>query len=378
MPTLDFLFQGSAPPSVSTYGASQTQLPQWLSDITQGIANRATDVAGQPLVQPNFPRVAGFTPDQQASFEQTRTAAGQTQGALTAAGGLQAPSAAAAPYMKRAGMSAADAATGYMNPYSRNVTDEIARLGSRNLHESILPGISDTFIRSGTFGGTQNRDLVGRAIRDTNESVLGAQSAALERGYGQALGAAGADTDRAARAGQLAGQLSNADLQQLLGVATGASTSGVRAGAALGATGAQQQAQDQTNTNVALQDFLEARGYPRDQINYLNSVIKGVPYGTSTTTSGTGPGNNFQPSLFSNLAGGGLTLAALAKAFPGAASSVGSWFSGLGGGGADAASAASSAFDYGGLDTAANFFMKRGGPVRTPMRRPPVRGALAA
>lgn len=329
MPVLDFLFGGSPPPSVTTFGNQQTQLPPWLSDYLQAVAGRATEAAGQPLVQPNFPRIAPFTPDQQAAFSATRGIAGQVnpilddaRNALAAAGRSPGASAAAEPYMKRAGASSADTVSSYMSPYTKGVTDEIARLGARNLHESLLPGINDTFIKAGGFGGTRNQDFVGRAVRDANESILAAQSGALERGYGTALSAAGADADRARSAGQLAATTADTDIQRALSRATAGGNlagtvqqTGLRGAAGLGAIGGEQQALDQRNTDLALQDFLEARGYPRDQVTFLSNTIRGLPHSTSTDTTRTGPADRYQPSLFSNLAGGGLTLAALSRAF---------------------------------------------------------------
>lgn len=336
MPVLDFLFGGSPPPSVTTFGTQQNNIPQWLSDYSQAIAARATEAAGMPLQQPNFARVAGFTPDQQASFAATRALPGQVnpildQGRTALDRAMRSPGATAAaqPYMARAGASAADQVQNYISPYNKAVTDEIARLGARNLHENLLPGINDTFIKSGMFGGDRNKDFVARAVRDANESIIGAQSGALERGYGTALSAAGADTDRAARAAQLAATTADTDAGRALSTAAGAGNlastvqqSGLRGAAGLGAVGAEQQALDQRSTDVALQDFLEARGYPRDQVNFLTNAIRGVPYSTSADISRTGPADRYQPSLFSNLAGGALTLSALGGAFPGAASGV--------------------------------------------------------
>lgn len=348
MPISDFLFQGSPPPSVVNYNQSQTQLPGWLDAYSQAIAARATDAAAQPLQQPNFARIAGLTPDQQAAFDQTRGTVQRSEGLIDQAAGAQGASAAAQPYLARAGQSAADTVGSYMSPYTRGVTDEIARLGARNLHENLLPGVNDTFTKAGMFGGTRNNEFTSRAIRDTQDAVLGAQSGALERGYASALGAAGADTDRAARAGQLAAQTADADRARLLSTAATASGVGQAGAGALSAIGAQQQAQDQANINVALQDFLEARGYPREQVNFLTSAIRGVPYSQSSSSTSTGPGSNFQPSLFSNLAGAGLTVASLARAFPGAASGVSDWVSGL----------------FGGGDAAGIIPFKRGGEVR--------------
>lgn len=108
---------------------------------------------------------------------------------------------AASPYLQAASGSFPDAASAYMSPYTSAVTDRIAELGGRNLSENILPAISDDFVRAGQYGSTRQRDLVGRAARDTQDSILGQQAQALESGY------------------STAGQLYNADASRYAGLA---------------------------------------------------------------------------------------------------------------------------------------------------------------
>lgn len=115
--------------------------------------------------------------------------------------------AAAQPYLTSASRSFTDAAGEYMNPYISGVTDRIADIGARNLSEKLLPQISDDLVRAGQYGSTAHRDLVGRALRDTQESVLGQQSEALERGYNTAAQTFGADAARQAGLAGTAGQL---------------------------------------------------------------------------------------------------------------------------------------------------------------------------
>ena len=124
--------------------------------------------------------------------------------------------AAAQPYLQQAGQSAAGGISDYMNPYTQNVTDQIARLGARNLSENLLPSVSDSFIKAGQFGGTRMGEFGSRALRDTQESILGQQSQALQQGYGQALGAAQTDAARQAQLASTAGGLGSAQQQALL------------------------------------------------------------------------------------------------------------------------------------------------------------------
>jgi hypothetical protein len=117
-------------------------------------------------------------------FEQAANTntAGQYQPYGAAATGLYGQStdalglSSASPYLQAAGQSSAQNIGQYMNPYNEQVTNRIAQLGARNLSENILPSISSDFIKAGGYGSTRQRDLVGRAARDTQEAILGSAS----------------------------------------------------------------------------------------------------------------------------------------------------------------------------------------------------------
>jgi hypothetical protein len=183
----------------------------------------------------------------------------------------------------------------YMNPYTANVTDQIAKLGARNLSENLLPGVSDAFVRAGQFGGSRMGEFGSRALRDTQESILGQQAQALQSGYGQALGASQADLSRQQGAlGQLA-QLSQVGQQM--------STADV---AALEAAGRGQQAQKQAELNAAQQQFQNEQLYPRQQMDWLSTQIRGMAPITPTTQtqSGSSTGATYSASPLSQLATG--------------------------------------------------------------------------
>jgi hypothetical protein len=123
---------------------------------------------------------------------------------------------AATPYLQQAGQSGASGIQSYMNPYTSQVTDQIAKLGARNLSENLLPAVSDSFVRAGQFGGSRMGEFGSRAVRDTQDSILNQQSQALQAGYGQAVNASQADLSRQAGLANTAGQLGSAQQQALL------------------------------------------------------------------------------------------------------------------------------------------------------------------
>jgi len=71
MGALDFLFQGSPPPSVTTYGETTTDLPAWYSDYTQGLISRANAIAAEPYRAYGDQRIASLDPGQTAAYNKT-------------------------------------------------------------------------------------------------------------------------------------------------------------------------------------------------------------------------------------------------------------------------------------------------------------------
>jgi hypothetical protein len=263
---------------------------------------------------------------------------------------------AADPYLKAASKSAYQDVSKYMSPYQTGVLDVIAKQGARNLQENLLPGVSDAFIKAGQFGSSRMGEMGSRAIRDTQEAVLNQQAQLANQGYGQAMSAAQADL---ARQGQLAGtvgSISGADLSRILqggaqygsiGQAyTGAGQAQQQMGlnaaqaqqqaqaadyqrqmsalnqyaqmqqmeqamrntdvASLEAAGQAQQAQKQRELDMAYQQDLEEKLYPRQQADWLSTQIRGMAPITPqiVTNQGTSTGATYSPSVLSQLAGG--------------------------------------------------------------------------
>ena len=83
--------------------------------------------------------------------------------------------------------------------------------------------------------------------------------------------------------------------------------------AALEAAGQAQQAQQQQQLNAAYQQFQEQQLYPRQQLDWLNTQIRGMaPITPQTTTRSTETtGATYSPSVLSQLASGYFALRGL-------------------------------------------------------------------
>ena len=325
---LSFLFEGNPPPQTTSYTSTSSNLPDWFAAYAQGLLNKTSAVAGEPYRPFTGPRVAGFAPEQESAFAAVRAAKGLAQpsvtagGALTTAGGNTSSLTAAQPYLTAANTTFPRNVDAYMNPYISRVTDRIAELGNRNLLEKVLPGVQDQFIAAGQPGSARGAEFTSRAMRDTAGEIAGAQAGALATGYNQAGQLFQADRDAQAKLGQLTGQLASdtAGRQVTAGRQLGdlgalGQQVNLRDAAALEAAGTSQRALTQQNLDEAFRAFSEERDYPRTNVALLNQALRGVNPPTSTTATTTGPATAMSSSPLAQLAGAGLTAAALGNVF---------------------------------------------------------------
>lgn len=317
MGVLDFLFEGQPPASVTTYGQSIQNVPSWLSDYTQGLIARANAVAAEPYQAYQGPRVAGFSPLQTQAQDMAQSNVGSWspytdaaksgyQGVLGGPGGLSQ----AAPYLQAGTGSYTDQVDKYMNPYVENVIDRSTQLAQQKLQEKLMPAINSNFIRSGAYGSAGQQRATGQALRDVTGELQSQSRAALSDAYNQGAQLQGTEAMRQLQAGQMAGSLYGQDMTNRLQASQGLGglgqmIQGLRGtdAAALAAAGADQQAQTQRNLDVGYGDFLAQRGYPKEQVNWMSSIIHGLPsMGGTTQTQQTGPASSYGPSTLSQLA----------------------------------------------------------------------------
>jgi hypothetical protein len=323
MSTLDFLFEGKPPKSVTTYGETIKDTPKWLSDYTQGLIARANAVAAEPYQPYGGPRIAGFDQDQQKAFELTRSGVGSYQPYLDAAAGQVGkagqvdPLNAAQPYLdKGTGTFTGSNVTDYMDPYVDNVLDRQEQLATRTLNETFLPGLQKAFIGAGQFGSTgagRSMEEIGvRGIRDISENLESQRLATLSDAYQKAGDRFNQDQTRSLQGGELAGQLSTATgelgletAQQMGALADLQQGFNLKDAASLEAIGSAQQGMDQQSLDLAYNDFLQQRDLPMERTRYMSEILRGLPQSaipSSTSTTQTGPASTYQPSGLAQLA----------------------------------------------------------------------------
>ena len=237
----------------------QSTLPEFYTNYLQDVANLGSNAIQQG-------GVAGFSPLQQQAFQMAPNAA--FSGAQTAGD--------AASLLGAAGTTAAPSMVGaYMNPYTTNVVDEMARLQNQNIQRSVLPALRGAGVGSGSFGSTRQANATGQAMSEMQRNLLGKQYEALYSGYGDAMKAAQTDLNRQMQAGQGLGNV--ATEQYNIG------TGGLKT---LSDLGAQQQTLGQRQLD-----------YPMVQAQNLAKLFQGLSIPTGETAQKVGPGAGGQYGL---------------------------------------------------------------------------------
>ena len=311
------LFTGS-PQVAPSYATSTTETPKWMQDAIYNQIQLSQNIANTPYQPYTLPTVAKLSPLQQQAYTNVQANQGSwSPNMAIAQTGMEdlttgtASTDAAKDYMTEAKKtSVADIST-YMNPYIQNVNDLLAKQGARNLSENLLPAVSDQFIRAGQFGGSRMGEFGSRALRDTQESVLDAQSKALQTGYGQAVGAARDDLTRQGQLATTAGNLATTDasrqmsaLNQVAGMAQQRQGMQTADAAALEAVGASERRQTQEELDAAYKQYQSTELYPKQQADWLSTQVRGMAPITPQTTTTSGTTTTFAPSPLSQLATG--------------------------------------------------------------------------
>lgn len=262
------LFEQTPPKSLTSGTQNIPSLPNWYQDYQKQLLKYTSQAlpvnpvlyGGNRQANLSDPAVAAqveasFSPDEKAAFGQVRNMQGAWQPGMGQAGALT---------MGASGGSY-DQVNKYMSPYIQNVSDRLGALAARNLSENLLPAISDTFVGAGQMQGTRQGEFTSRALRDTQESLLGQQAQLLNTGYQGALGAAQTDMSRQLQAGAQMGDL--ASLGQQLGYNDVAALQGV---------GSEISGKAQTGADLAYEQFVQQRDWPLRNIGAMNAALRGT------------------------------------------------------------------------------------------------------
>lgn len=317
MSALDFLFQGSSPPS--TTSTTSSAVPSWLSDYAQQLISASTAAASVPYQAFPGQQVAGFSPLQTQAQNTVSALQGQYQPTLNQATSLASSS--ANPSAISGALSSLPTAQGYINsalspsqaqinPYEQNVIQKAEDEATRYWQNTLQPSINNQFTANGQFNSSANQKAQDLAGQQITQQIQDTANAALAQGFTNAQQTALGAGQATGALGQIAGGLGYE--QGVLGL-QGAGTLGslaqtgqqlgLQGASALDTVGGEQQALNQSNLNAAMTNFQNQVQYPEQQLSWLQQMLSGtatpqtVP--TSKSTTGVQPGITYGPSPLS-------------------------------------------------------------------------------
>lgn len=331
---------GSPSPTPQQVTTTTSNIPDWLQGPTQAMVARGEALSKAPYQAYTGQKIAGFSPAQQAAFQQIYgltepgeyTQAGQTIGGATqfgAAGAQQAMNFGAGQFAPAGTFGTAEAQQ-YMSPYQQAVTDITKReaMGEAQMLNRQLAGQA---AKAGAFGGSRfgvEQALLGSKLatnlsdiqtKGLQDAYLNAQQQYERDRAARMTTAQQQEAARQAAAGinlqgaQFGAQTGLTAASQLANLGTARQTSDLQRIQALSAAGEQQQALEQQKLTDAYNTYLEKRDWNKNQLGYLSGLIRGTPFST-TQTQGV---QTAAPSSTSQLLGLGVTGLGLAQLLKG-------------------------------------------------------------
>lgn len=285
------LFQGEAPPNVTTTRETAAVAPQYLTDYLTQLAQQ-----GQQSLGVKDPTTGEYTTPTQ---EQLKTAGTPYVAPLSQ---LQKDAATNAPTdlyryqtpmdeaftagQAGAGIDTSDISKFY-NPYEKAVVEDMATRSATNVQRNLLPQLKAGFVGTGGLGGIRYANAVGQTLGDTTTGLLQEQNKYKAAGYQSALDAALKEMSGQTQAAQALGTLGAQEQQ--------AATTGLKTQADIGAI---EQAQNQALINA-----------PTTMASNVAQILRGYTYPTVTTEKYEGPASSYGPSVLQQIGGLGSLIA---------------------------------------------------------------------
>jgi hypothetical protein len=288
----------------------QSNLPKYVRPYFERLLDRTEGESLRDYEAYEGQRLAGEAQDTLDAREKARGVAGSgiaglpmAQGATTAGIGraLQGMG-------YQAGQFDSDAAAQYMSPYMQQVVDvqkERAILDAQRAGA----GRAAEAVGQGAFGGSRAAVQEGMAGEALNRQLAEIQASGQQQAFQEAQGQF--ERDRAARAdaerlGLGAAELAGGQARGLADLGRLAREGDIESARLLEQIGKDVTGREQAGLDLAYQDFVRQRDYPREQLQFLSSVLRGVPVQPSTETTTMQAYNPIQQLLGTGISALGL------------------------------------------------------------------------
>tara|TARA_R100001510_G_scaffold57755_1_gene67471 strand:- start:2812 stop:3741 length:930 start_codon:yes stop_codon:yes gene_type:complete len=200
------------------------------------------------------------------------------------------------------------AAQKYMSPYMQNVVDVQKQKAIQDFQDQNAARAAQA-VQAGAFGGSRQAIAQGMAQNELSRQLADIQATGQQAAFEQASGQF--ERDRAAREsaerlGLTAGESLGAQGSQLAQLGQLAREGDIQAATLLEQIGKDQMAREQAGLDMAYEDFVRQRDYPREQLQFMSSILRGVPVQPSTETTKFGTYNPLQQLLGTGVSALGL------------------------------------------------------------------------
>jgi hypothetical protein len=196
----------------------------------------------------------------------------------------------------------------YMSPYMQNVVDvqkERARLDARKEDARRQAAA----IKAGAFGGSRAALMQSAADEALARNLAEIQATGQQKAFEQAQAMFGQDRaakEAAEKLGLSAAESATTQANQLANLQVAAQQGDIEAARLLEQVGKDIQAGKQADLDLAYEDFVRQRDFPKEQLTYLSSILRGVPVQPSTETTKFQQYNPIRDLLGTGIAGLGL------------------------------------------------------------------------
>jgi hypothetical protein len=261
--------QGSPLPDITQTTTRTDTAPDYYTSYLQSLSDASKTAMGRTADQ----GIAAYDPMQTMGYGQIAGAASAYKPGLASATGTANKAAAGLDQSRIMAL---------MDPYQKQVVDEMARLQQQNIQRSVLPSLKGAFVGRGDLGSSRYAGAAGQTLADMQRNLVGQQYGALSTGYGNALKAAMDELNLQNEAAKTQGEL--AKMEQSLGL-TGAG--------ALTKAGSEKQAYEQSKLDFPMKTATDAA-----------ALMRGFQIPTTQTEKFVGPkAGMYQTSPLSSILG---------------------------------------------------------------------------
>ena len=302
--------KGRSAPAPTEQTVVQSNLPKYAEPYFTRLLQRSESESMRDYEPFKGQRLADTGADVLTSRERVRDIAGRgieglptAQAATTAGIGRAAQAFDFKPQMFDSGI-----AQQYMSPYQQNVIDVQKAQALLDFDRDQARRDAQA-VQAGAFGGSRQAVQQALAGEDLQRRLGEIQAVGQQQAFEQAQQQF--ERDRAAREsgerlGLSAAESATQQAQSLAALGDRARAGDVQAAQLLEQIGKDAQATDQAGLDLAYEDFVRQRDFPRESLTFLSSILRGVPVQPSTETSKFQQYNPIRDLLGTGIAGLGL------------------------------------------------------------------------